>query len=265
MAKVVVIDDRVTNRNILTRLALSVEEGLQVQSFASPIEALTRLQAQNPPDLIITDYNMPEMDGATFIETLRGQRAFADVPIVVVTVYEDRDFCYRALDAGATDFLLSPVDHLEFRARARNLLTMRRQQKLLAKRAADLEQALMESHGPVFDNPAGRLQAFLDRVPMLVSSVDRFGRLQLVNRAHEELFTQHREDLVGKTLLEAFDEAYATRHAVLDDKVLESGRPLSSPRQEVVVAGGRERDLVSVKLPMLDEAGGGEGGMKVAP
>jgi PAS domain S-box-containing protein len=238
MAKVVVIDDRVTNRNILTRLALSVEEGLQVQTFASPIEALTRLQAQNPPDLIITDYNMPEMDGATFIETLREQRAFADVPIVVVTVYEDRDFCYRALDAGATDFLLSPVDHLEFRARARNLLTMRRQQKLLAKRAADLEQALMESQGPVFDNQAARLQGFLDRVPMLVSSVDRFGRLQLVNRAHEELFTQRREDLVGKTLLEAFGEAYATRHAVLDEKVLESGRPLASPRQEVVVARG---------------------------
>jgi diguanylate cyclase (GGDEF)-like protein/PAS domain S-box-containing protein len=264
MAKVVVIDDRVTNRNILTRLALSVEEGLRVQTFASPIEALTRLQAQNPPDLIITDYNMPEMDGATFIETLREQRAFADVPIVVVTVYEDRDFCYRALDAGATDFLLSPVDHLEFRARARNLLTMRRQQKLLAKRAADLEQALMESQGPVFDNQAARLQGFLDRLPMLVSSVDRFGRLQLVNRAHEELFTQRREDLVGKTLLEAFGEAYATRHAVIDEKVLESGRPMASPRQEVVVASGRERDLVSVKLPMLDEAGDVEGVMTLA-
>jgi diguanylate cyclase (GGDEF)-like protein/PAS domain S-box-containing protein len=264
MAKVVVIDDRVTNRNILTRLALSVEEGLQVQAFASPIEALTRLQATNPPDLIITDYNMPEMDGATFIETLREQRAFADVPIVVVTVYEDRDFCYRALDAGATDFLLSPVDHLEFRARARNLLTMRRQQKLLAKRAADLEQALMESQGPVFENPAARLQGFLDRVPLVVSAVDRFGRLQMVNRAHEDLFARRREDLVGKTLPEAFGEAYATRHAVLDEKVLESGRPLASPRQEVVVAGGCERDLVSVKLPMLDEAGDVEGVMTLA-
>jgi diguanylate cyclase (GGDEF)-like protein/PAS domain S-box-containing protein len=264
MAKVVVIDDRVTNRNILTRLALSVEEGLQVQAFASPIEALTRLQAANPPDLIITDYNMPEMDGATFIETLREQRAFADVPIVVVTVYEDRDFCYRALDAGATDFLLSPVDHLEFRARARNLLTMRRQQKLLAKRAADLEQALMESQGPVFENPAVRLQGFLDRVPLVVSTVDRFGRLQMVNRAHEELFAQRRDDLVGKTLPDAFGEAYATRHAVLDEKVLESGRPLASPRQEVVVAGGRERDLVSVKLPMLDQAGDVEGVMTLA-
>ncbi len=255
MAKVVVIDDRVTNRNILTRLALSVEEGLQVQSFASPIEALTRLQAANPPDLIITDYNMPEMDGATFIETLREQRAFADVPIVVVTVYEDRDFCYRALDAGATDFLLSPVDHLEFRARARNLLTMRRQQRMLARRAADLEQALQEQQGPAFDNPAARLQAFLDRVPLAVSAVDRFGRLAMVNTAHEELFAARRDDLIGKTLIEAFGEAYATRHTVLDEKVLESGQPLGSPRQEVLITGGRERDLVSVKAPVLDEAG----------
>jgi len=259
MAKVVVIDDRVTNRNILTRLALSVEEGLQVQAFASPIEALTRLQGGNPPDLIITDYNMPEMDGATFIETLREQRAFADVPIVVVTVYEDRDFCYRALDAGATDFLLSPVDHLEFRARARNLLTMRRQQKLLAKRAADLEQALMETQGPTFDNPAARLQAFLDRVPIAISSVDRFGRLRLVNTALEDLFAQRREDLIGRSLPDTFGEAYATRHAVLDEKVMESGRPLASPRQEVLAAGGRERDLVSVKAPMLDEAGDVDG------
>ena len=264
MAKVVVIDDRVTNRNILTRLALSVEEGLQVQAFASPVEALTRLQGGNPPDLIITDYNMPEMDGATFIETLREQRAFVDVPIVVVTVYEDRDFCYRALDAGATDFLLSPVDHLEFRARARNLLTMRRQQKLLAKRAADLEQALTESQGPGFDNPAARLQSFLDRVPIAVSAVDRFGRLRLVNQAHEELFAQRRDDLIGRSLLDAFGDAFATRHAVLDEKVLESGRPLASPRQEVLTSGGRERDLISVKAPMLDEAGDVDGVMTFA-
>ena len=93
------------------------------------------------PDLIITDFNMPDMDGASFVRALRSRAALVDVPIIVVTVYQDRDFCYRALEAGATDFLLSPVDHLEFRARARNLLTLRRQQLMLAERAADLERA----------------------------------------------------------------------------------------------------------------------------
>src|SRR5215208_6934643 len=71
MTRIVVIDDRVTNRNILTRLALSVEEGLQVSAYASPVEALDALDGGLACDLIITDYNMPEMDGASFVRTLR--------------------------------------------------------------------------------------------------------------------------------------------------------------------------------------------------
>ncbi len=101
-------------------------------------------------------------------------------------------------------------------------------------------------------------------MPVAVSTVDRFGRLQLVNKAHEELFAQRREDLIGRTLIDAFGDAFATRHAVLDEKVLESGRPLASPRQEVFTSGGRERDLISVKAPMLDEAGDVDGVMTFA-
>src|SRR5919106_438131 len=141
MPNVVVIDDRVTNRNILTRLAASVEEGVQVKAFASPQAALEWL-ARAAPDLIITDYKMPGMDGADFIRAFRALPGARDVPVVVVTVYEDRTYCYQALEAGATDFLLSPVDHLEFRARARNLLTLRKQQKLLEQRAQDLSREL---------------------------------------------------------------------------------------------------------------------------
>ena len=136
MARIAVVDDRVTNRNILTRLAASVEEGL-AWARSGALEALEAFDAGLLPDLIITDFNMPEMDGASFVRALRSRPALVDVPIIVITVYQDREFCYRALEAGATDFLLSPVDHLEFRARARNLLTLRRQQLLLAERAAD--------------------------------------------------------------------------------------------------------------------------------
>src|SRR5215213_496876 len=142
MARIAVVDDRVTNRNILTRLAASVEEGLAVGAYPGPLEALEAFDAGLLPDLIITDFNMPDMDGASFVRALRSRSALVDVPIIVITVYQDREFCYRALEAGATDFLLSPVDHLEFRARARNLLTLRRQQLLLAERAADLEREL---------------------------------------------------------------------------------------------------------------------------
>ncbi len=256
MAKIVVIDDRVTNRNILTRLALSVEEGLQVQAFASPLDALTRLQGDNPPDLIVTDYNMPEMDGATFIETLRAKRGFGDVPIVVITVYEDREFCYKALEAGATDFLLSPVDHVEFRARARNLLTMRRQQVLLQQRAQDLERALVNQRPPALDTGGAAMQAFIDLLPAAVSAVDRFGRYALVNRTHERLFARPRERTLGRTMAETLGEDYATRHVVLNEKIWQNGAAgATGPKSETVQANGTERELITFKAPLTDATG----------
>ncbi|MDX6748699.1 EAL domain-containing protein [Geminicoccaceae bacterium 1502E] len=254
MARVVVIDDRVTNRNILTRLALSVEEGLQVSAFADAAEALERMRQGLQPDLIITDFNMPEMDGATFIRHARSMPALADVPIVVITVYEDREYCYRALEAGATDFLLSPVDHLEFRARARNLLTLRRQRLLLEDRASQLEQALNTRFGRAPDEPA-RLQTFLDALPVAVCAVDPKGSFVFVNSAHEQLFGVSRDELLGRTLAEVHGEDYATRHQVLNEKVLESGRPLATPRYDAAGEDAAGRWLAMVKAPLSDQAG----------
>ena len=180
MARIAVVDDRVTNRNILTRLAASVEEGLGGRApIAGPVEALAAFDGGLVPDLIITDFNMPDMDGASFVRALRSRPALLDVPVIVITVYQDREFCYRALEAGATDFLLSPVDHLEFRARARNLLTLRRQQLLLAERAADLERELHTRHD---GGEQEMLQRVLDAMPAAVSVVDAQGRLELANR-----------------------------------------------------------------------------------
>ena len=111
--------------------------------------------------------------------------------MVVVTVYEDRSYCYQALDAGATDFLLSPVDHVEFRARARNLLTLRKQQKLLEQRAYDLRRELTsssEQHEAALRASELRLRRLIDTVPATISAVDRAGRLTLINTAHRQIY-----------------------------------------------------------------------------
>ncbi|MFO1035436.1 MAG: EAL domain-containing protein [Geminicoccaceae bacterium] len=253
MAKIAVIDDRVTNRNILTRLALSVGEGLSVATFSGAHEALGACDAGLVPDLIITDFNMPEMDGASFVRALRTRPPLAEVPIIVVTVYEDREFCYRALEAGATDFLLSPVDHLEFRARARNLLTLRRQQKLLAERAALLEQALSErqvTEGVV------AAQALLDAIPAALTLVDAQGRLVAMNKAHEALLGVERDRTLGRFLEESHGEEYAVRQSVADAKIFETGEPTLRPRQETVQSkAGVTHHLLTVKGPVSDAAG----------
>jgi two-component system, response regulator RpfG len=141
---VMIVDDRKTARSLLMGLARSIEPGLHVESFADPRAALERALVYSP-DLIISDYRMPEMDGVELIRRLRAVPRLVDVPIVIVTVVEDRAIRYQALEAGATDFLTRPIDPQECRARCRNLLALRRYQKATADRAQWLEERVMEA------------------------------------------------------------------------------------------------------------------------
>ncbi len=138
MATILILDDRNTNRKILAQLAVSVEPGVAVNACASGEEGIAAAKA-HAPDLVFSDFNMPGMNGAEFVAAFRKLDGCVDVPVIVVTAYEDREHRYRALESGATDFLASPVDHREFVVRARNLLALRRQS--LARQAAERANA----------------------------------------------------------------------------------------------------------------------------
>ena len=152
MTTILVIDDQATNRQVLSRLAAQADDSADVRSFADPREALESV-TEITPDLVVTDYKMPGMDGAEFTRQFRERPLCFDVPVIVVTIYEERSFRYRALEAGATDFLISPVDHQEFQARIRNLLNLRSQHKIIRRRTRTLEKRL------VSDSPAARGRA----------------------------------------------------------------------------------------------------------
>ena len=256
MLNVIVIDDRVTNRNILTRLAMSVEEGIRVKSFASPKPALAWLH-QTTPDLVITDYKMPDMDGADFIRTFRALPGASEIPVMVVTVYEERSYCYQALEAGATDFLLSPVDQLEFRARARNLLTMRKQQKLLEERAEALHHELNRNQERLaLPATERRLRRLIDSTLTLINSVDRQGRLTHVNDAHRAIYGVNPTGVIGQDISALYGADGATRHQVHNAKVFETGEILNGFEQEVVLPdGASKRIMFTSKSPLFDDAG----------
>ncbi|MDP1645513.1 MAG: response regulator [Thiobacillus sp.] len=143
-ARVVVVDDRSTARSLLEGLARTLEPGVVVESFSDPQDALAQMQLVTP-DLIITDYRMPGMDGIEFTRRVRAERRLADVPLIIVTVVEDRQIRYQALENGATDFLIRPIDPQEYRARCLNLLALRRSQRCLSDRALWLEEQVMQA------------------------------------------------------------------------------------------------------------------------
>jgi PAS domain S-box-containing protein len=222
-----------------------VEEGVVVEAFPDPFDALEWLE-HNRVDLVITDFKMPSMDGAAFTRALRALPTAAEVPVLVVTAHEDRSFRVRALDAGATDFLQSPVDHFEFVARARNLLALGRQGR------PDPAPAGAEP-------PAGpdqeRLLRILDAVPAMIIAADRDGRCLYANAAFAADQGSTPAALVGASMAELLgpDRHECSRKA--DLSVFASGLALPGYREVVVGPAGERRILHTRKTPLRDPAG----------
>ncbi len=135
---VLVIDDQTTGRAILEQIVCSMDDHIAVEAFERPIDAVV-WAATHVADLVLVDFQMPEMDGIEMAKRLRALPGYEHVPIVMVTVNDDRKVRYAALDAGITDFLNKPVDTKECMARCRNLITLRRQQLILEDRRRMLE------------------------------------------------------------------------------------------------------------------------------
>lgn len=131
---VLIIDDQSTGRVILEKVIQQVAENIIVTSFAAPKDALIWLDS-NEPDLIVTDYRMPEMNGVELIKTIRLKPQCRYVPIMMITVVSEKEVRYEALDAGATAFLTRPIDQIECRTSCRNLLQMHEQHLIIQDRA----------------------------------------------------------------------------------------------------------------------------------
>jgi diguanylate cyclase (GGDEF)-like protein/PAS domain S-box-containing protein len=254
MAVVVIVDDRATNLRLLRRFAERLGNAVEVHTFDSALTALANLEAL-APDLIVSDYVMPQLNGEDFILRCRQQAMTRDVPIIVVTAYEDKEFRYRAFDAGANDFLLSPVDAREFCIRARHQLTLRDQQRAIQSYADSLEEKLalaLRQHADDVRRRENFLRRIVNTVPALIRASTVDGTVTLLNSDHARYFSVDSDD-DGGVQRAAFDPAYAARHRQLDEQVVERGQLLTGIEETVIDRSGVERVLLTTKAPLLRE------------
>lgn len=105
--KILAVDDSRTMRGLLEQALCSA--GFDVELAEDGIDGLDKLGTANP-DLVITDINMPRLDGFGVIEEIRKQDRYRALPILVLTTESGSDLKDRARRAGATGWVVKPFD-----------------------------------------------------------------------------------------------------------------------------------------------------------
>jgi DNA-binding response OmpR family regulator len=119
--RIMVVDDDPDTLTILSRHIR--REGLAVIEASSGDECL-RLARQDPPDVILLDLMMPEMDGFAVCRALRASSATAEIPIIMLTARDDVETRAEGMELGVSDYLAKPVVRRELAERIHAQLEM---------------------------------------------------------------------------------------------------------------------------------------------
>lgn len=104
--KAIVVDDQMTMRS-LVRASLQQIGVSEIREFPVAGEALTEMRAA-PPHLILSDFNMPGMDGLEFLRQVRADPNLKSAAFILLTGRADKDLVQRAAQFGANNYLVKP-------------------------------------------------------------------------------------------------------------------------------------------------------------
>ena len=106
--RVLIVDDSRAIRRIIGEIMKQL--GFVVTEAGNGIEALQRLEELGAPDLVLVDWNMPEMNGLDFIKAVRANPAYSDLPLMMVTTETEMERMALAFMAGVNEYDMKPFD-----------------------------------------------------------------------------------------------------------------------------------------------------------
>lgn len=138
---ILVVDDEPDNYDVIESLLHREPYTLLYASSAERARSIVELV---PPDLILLDVMMPEIDGVTFCRELRDRESTCRIPILMVTALDSVEALAECLGAGADDFLRKPVSGVELRARVRAHLRIQQHAQQTQRLVQHQQRALGE-------------------------------------------------------------------------------------------------------------------------
>ncbi len=180
-ARILLADDNADMRDYIQRL---LSQQYQVEAVADGAAALAAAQ-QFPPDLVLTDVMMPELDGFELLQSLRADTHTREIPIILLSARAGEEARVEGLEAGADDYLTKP-----FSAR-----------ELLAHVDANLKLGQLRREAM-----QKRIRNILESITDGFVALDHGWRYIYVNQNAEAQLQKQRAELLGKTLWEVFPD-----------------------------------------------------------
>ncbi|HEY9607810.1 response regulator, partial [Allocoleopsis sp.] len=138
---ILIVDDTPENLQILS--ATLSEKGYKVRGVVKGQMAL-RAARSAPPDLILLDIRMPEMDGYEVCEQLKADPKTSEIPIIFISALDEVLDKVKAFAAGGVDYITKPFQVAEVLARVEHQLTIRRLSNQLQEQNQQLQQEIQE-------------------------------------------------------------------------------------------------------------------------
>ena len=117
--QILIVDDKEQIAKILYAYLQADYDGHYAQN---PLQAIKRLLAGHMPDLIISDIRMPEMRGDEFLEYLKHNELFKQIPVVMLSSEDSTSERIRLLEEGAEDYIVKPFNPQELKIRIKKIL-----------------------------------------------------------------------------------------------------------------------------------------------
>lgn len=262
--RILVIDDNPDNLHLLARRL--TKYGYEVHVALEITAALDSIQC-NPPDLVLLDIMMPEMNGYEFCQELKANQTTCSIPVIFLSALGEVTDKVKAFSVGGADFISKPFQMLEVLARVEHQLKLVRLQKELRQQQTQLVEQNQQLQQEIWNRESvlrkqqqveaelAQERAFLryliDSIPDLIFYKDLESVYLGCNKAFETFVQRSESEIIGCTDFDLFSIASAQFGRETDQQVLIQGEP-QRYEEWATYPDGIARLLDTLKTPFFD-------------
>jgi len=227
-SKILIADDEPLNLMLYAEIFKNY--GYQISTASDGLEAV-KMSIEEPPDLVLLDWNMPRLDGLEALKRIKANSLTEHIPVIMITgIMTSPENLKTALEAGAIDFIRKPFDRIELMARVKSMLLLSSTMKELQDQYRQLAQSNRFVHTLIENLPQ----------PLVFYTLD--GKIAGLNRKFLNLLNKEEADHIGDHVEFFLGDEEALFHKQKDQELLESKNEivfettLGVPKREYVVS-----------------------------